>query len=110
MSNSERKAGVCVLTTIALLVGVDHWLYGTRWFLRHFGYGTQEGQIVAKLDRAPRYASVADVIFLGSSTIRANIASRPFLDAGVLPLNLGISGGGPIRSEARRVGKECRCR
>ena len=96
MSNSDRKAGLCVMTTIALLVGVDHWLYGTRWFLRQFGYGTQEGQIVAKLDRAPLHASVADVIFLGSSTIRANIASRPFLDAGVLPLNLGISGGGPI--------------
>ncbi|HJZ97124.1 MAG TPA: hypothetical protein VKE70_11515 [Candidatus Solibacter sp.] len=98
MPSSKRNAGLCLLIAAALVLGADYWLYSARGFLRHYGYGMQEGQVVAKMDRARIQASVADVIFLGSSTIRCNIASRPFLDAGLLPLNLGVTGGGPLYS------------
>lgn len=96
MLSSRYKTAISFTAAIALVLAADHWLYGTRWFLRHYGFGTQEGQIVAKMGRASLQASVADVIFLGSSTIRSNISSKPFLERGVLPLNLGVSGGGPL--------------
>src|SRR5580692_1552895 len=94
--SSNRRFLAVAGCTALLVLACDLELYRFRWFLRHFGYGTQEGQIVSKLDRAGLQASVADVIFLGSSTIRSCVSSKPFLENGLLPLNLGVSGGGPI--------------
>ena len=75
---------------------VDHLLHGRRWFLNHFGYGTVEGQILRKLDRAEGLAAVADVLAFGSSFTRTGLSTEPFLGRGLLPFNLATSGGGPI--------------
>src|SRR4051794_32340746 len=38
----------------------------------------------------------ADIIFFGSSFVRSGISPEPFLKRGLLPLNLAVSGGGPL--------------
>ena len=74
----------------------DHWLYAERGFLRLFGPGTQEGQVLGKLDAAPKSAAVADIILFGSSLTRSGVSTQPFRDQGLVSLNLAVSGGGPL--------------
>src|SRR5579872_78873 len=75
---------------------IDYEIYSGQWFLEHFGYGTQEGQIVRKLQWSDRVAQVADVIAFGSSYTRSGLSSAPFLEKGLVPFNFAVSAGGPV--------------
>ncbi len=96
ISSSNRRFLAALAVGLLALVAVDHWLYARRGFLDLFGPATQEGQILAKLDKAPRFAAAADIIMFGSSFTRSGISTQPFLDKGILPFNFGISAGGPL--------------
>ena len=96
--NSNSRFLSVVILAGTLVFSADWFLYQRRGFLTHYGYRTQDGQVLEKLDRSKKLAEVSDVLFFGSSMVRSNISSKPFVDAGVLPLNMGISGGGPITS------------
>lgn len=92
----SRAFAVALTVAISASLAADHWLYAHRGFLKLFGTGTQEGQILNKLDHAPGAAAAADIIFFGSSLTRSGIAPEPFLERGLVPLNLGVTGGGPL--------------
>jgi hypothetical protein len=94
----NRAFALALALSIGVSLAVDHWLFARRGFLALFGYGTQEGQIVNKLDHAPGAAKVADIIFFGSSLTRSGMAPEPFLEKGLVPLNLAVTGGGPLFS------------
>lgn len=81
-----------------LLLGLlaDYWLYTNRGFLWFAGQGTQEGQVLNKFDRAPQRARLADIIMFGSSFTRSGFDTGVFADRDLIPLNLGVSGGGPL--------------
>lgn len=97
-SNSSLQLVAVVLLALLPLALVDHALYHNRLFLRYFGNATQEGQALAKKDRAPLYARSADVILFGSSFIRSGVSSEPFTASGRLVFNAAVSGGGPLYS------------
>jgi hypothetical protein len=94
----QLRAIVTLVFAFAGCCLVDYELYNRQWFLNHFGYSTQEGQIVPKLERADRLAAVADVITFGSSYIRNSISTNPFFERGLFLSNMAVSGGGPIYS------------
>jgi hypothetical protein len=96
ISSSNRRFVLAAVVGLAAILAVDHWLYAERGFLRTFGPGTQEGQVLGKLDAAPRAARVADIVLFGSSYTRSGVSTRPFQDQGLIVLNLGISGAGPL--------------
>jgi len=87
-----------LLVAASLLMVIDRALYGEKLFLRYWGPGTLEGQIDGKIRKARAFAREADVILFGSSYVRQGYATAPFLEHGLVPLNLGISGGGPLSS------------
>lgn len=74
----------------------DYLLYSRQYFTKIFGFGTQEGQVIGKSERAHALGPSADVIFFGSSYTRSGISSEPFIRKGILPLNYGVSGAGPV--------------
>jgi hypothetical protein len=95
---TQRRFVAAAACGFAMFFAVDWWLYSDLGFLRMFGQGTQEGQIVSKVARARRMAEAADIIAFGSSYVRSGISGEPFLDRGLLLWNFGISGGGPLTS------------
>src|SRR5213075_2342713 len=64
---TQRRFVAAAACGFAMFFAVDWWLYSDLGFLRMFGQGTQEGQIVSKVARARRMAEAADVIAFGSS-------------------------------------------
>lgn len=97
-SNSDLRLATVVLLALLSLALVDNTLYHNRFFLHYFGDATQEGQVVAKKERALHYASMADIILFGSSFTRSGVSSEPFTAAGRVVFNAAVSGGGPIYS------------
>ena len=87
---------IAVLVALVACGLIDYEIYSRQWFLEHFGYGTQEGQIVRKLQWSDRVAEVADVIAFGSSYTRSGLSTAPFLEKGLLPFNFAASAGGPL--------------
>jgi hypothetical protein len=96
ISNSNLRFLAALIVGLGVVLSADHWLYARQGFLRLFGPGTQEGQVLHKVEIADRFAPVADVIMFGSSMTRSGISSQPFLEQHIVPLNLGVSGGGPL--------------
>lgn len=96
--SSNRRFIVTVGLSLLTFFAIDHFLYKRRGFLKQYGYGTHEGQMVGKMERASQLASHADVIFFGSSLLRSGVSSEPFLKRGILPLNMAVSAGGPLYS------------
>lgn len=100
-STFRRCLKICipvVLLYVAALFLVDAWLFQKQGFLALRGPGTQEGQILYKMELARHVAPDADIIFLGSSQTRSCLDNEAFLKEGLIPLNMGITGGGPITS------------
>jgi hypothetical protein len=95
-SSSNLSFLVALAVGLAALFAADHWLYAECGFLRLFGPGTQEGQVLGKLDAAPNAAAVADIILFGSSLTRSGVSTQPFRDHGLVSFNLAVSGGGPL--------------
>jgi hypothetical protein len=94
----NRRFAVAAAVSLAALLALDTYLHAGGGFMRAFGRGSQEGQISSKVERAAQMAPVADVIMFGSSFVRSNLSSEPFLRRGLLPWNFGVSGGGPLTS------------
>lgn len=96
-----RCLKICVsvaLLYVGALFLVDTWLFQKQGFLALRGPGTQEGQILHKMELSRHVAPDADIIFLGSSQTRSCLDNEAFLKEGLIPLNMGITGGGPITS------------
>lgn len=93
---NNRRFVVVAAIAFAGFFAVDSFLFAHEGFLRTFGQATQEGQVLSKIRRASRLAEQADVIFFGSSYVRSGVAGEPFLQSGMLPFNLAVSGGGPV--------------
>ncbi len=99
MTNQEqanRRFVSIAIVAFAAFLAVDAYLFASDGFLRMFGAATQEGQVRSKVNRAERQAEIADVVLFGSSYVRSGLAGEPFLERGILPFNLAVSGGGPL--------------
>jgi hypothetical protein len=92
----HRSFLIAVFLALVACYLIDYEIYSRQWFLEHFGYATQEGQIVRKLQWSERAAEVADVIAFGSSYTRSGLSSAPFLENGLLPFNFAVTAGGPL--------------
>jgi hypothetical protein len=90
---ANRRFVAAATCAFAAFFVVDWYLFAQEGFLRAFGPGTQEGQVLSKVRRAGTLAATADVIFFGSSFVRSGIAGEPFLERGLLPFNYAVSGG-----------------